>query len=105
LRGSFQDELGCSGDWQPDCAATHLVHDAGDDVWQGVFTIPAGSWEYKAALNESWDENYGAGAVRDCPNINLALGAVTNVKFFYDHKSHWITDNVNSVIATAAGDF
>ena len=23
-------------------------------------TVPAGDWEYKAALNDSWDENYGA---------------------------------------------
>jgi hypothetical protein len=24
IAGSLQSELGCSGDWQPDCAATHL---------------------------------------------------------------------------------
>ena len=59
----------------------------------------------KAALNDSWDENYGAGAVRDGPNIPLGLGADTDVKFFYDHKSHWITDNVNSIVATVPGSF
>ena len=25
IAGSLQDELGCPGDWQPDCAATHLA--------------------------------------------------------------------------------
>jgi pullulanase-type alpha-1,6-glucosidase len=74
-------------------------------VWQATFNIPAGSWEYKAPLNDSWDENYGAGGVQDGPNISLSLGAATDVKFYYDHKSHWITDNVNSTIATVAGSF
>lgn len=105
IAGSLQDELGCPGDWQPDCAATYLVHDAGDDVWQREFPVPAGNWEYKAALNDSWDEAYGDGAILGGPNILLALGASTNVKFYYDHKSHWITDNVNSVIGTVVGSF
>jgi len=105
IAGSAQSELGCPGDWQPECAATHLTDDASDDVWQGVFSIPAGSWEYKAALNDSWDENYGANAQQDGPNIPLSLAAGTDVKFFYDHKSHWVTDNVNSVIATVPGNF
>src|SRR5262245_15401446 len=55
IAGSLQSELGCSGDWQPDCATTHLTYDTNDDVWQGSWTIPAGSYEYKAALNNSWD--------------------------------------------------
>jgi pullulanase-type alpha-1,6-glucosidase len=103
--GSLQDELGCPGEWQPECAATYLGFDGEDDVWQGVFTLPAGSYEYKAALDDSWDENYGAGGVQGGPNIALDLAAETAVKFYYDHKSHWVTDNVNSVIATAVGSF
>jgi len=105
IPGSFQDELGCPGDWQPDCSTTHLGYDAGDDVWQGVWDVPAGAWEYKAALDDSWTENYGANAMRDGPNIPLTLAAPTTVKFYYDHKTHWITDDVNAVIATAVGSF
>ena len=105
VAGSLQAELGCSGDWQPDCAATRLGYDAGDDAWQGVFNVPAGSWEYKAALNDSWDENYGAGAVQNGSNILLNLGADTDVKFYYSYATHWITDNVNSIIAVAPGNF
>ena len=103
--GSLQDELGCPGDWQPDCVATYLSYDADDDVWQQTFTIPAGNWEYKAALNDSWDENYGANATRDGVNIPLSLSGSTDVKFYYDDSTHWITDNQNSVIAVAAGSF
>ena len=105
IAGNLQDELGCPGDWQPECANTYLAHDSGDDVWQATFSIPAGSWEYKAALNDSWAENYGANAQPDGPNIPLSLAAPTDVKFYYDHKSHWITDNQNSRIATVPGDF
>jgi glycosidase len=105
IAGSLQGELGCPGDWQPDCAATYLTFDADDGVWQQTFDIPAGPWEYKAALNNSWDENYGLNAQPNGPNIPLNLGAETSVKFYYDHKSHWVTDNVNSIIATAPGSF
>ena len=61
LVGSLQSELGCPGDWQPECAATHLEPVAGQpEVFRATFTVPAGSYEYKVALNGSWDENYGA---------------------------------------------
>ncbi|HEV8249191.1 MAG TPA: alpha-amylase family glycosyl hydrolase [Gaiellaceae bacterium] len=105
IAGSLQSELGCSGDWQQDCAATHLTYDASDQVWQGSFSVPAGSWEYKAPLNDSWTENYGANAQQDGPNIALDLASSTSVKFYYSHATHWITDDVNSVIATAPGDY
>lgn len=105
VAGSLQSELGCSGDWQPDCAVTHLAFDASDNVWQGTFSIPAGSWEYKAALNDSWSENYGLNAQQNGPNIPLSLSGDTSVKFYYDHNTHWITDNQNSVIVVAAGSF
>jgi len=105
VAGSLQSELGCPGDWQPECAATHLTYDVDDTVWQDTFAVPAGSWEYKAALNDSWDENYGVNATQNGANIGLYLDADTDVKFYYDHETHWITDNVNSVIATVPGSF
>jgi len=114
IAGSLQSEIGCGGDWDPGCTNTHLTYDATDDVWQGTFInsqlpnpipIPAGSYEYKAALNDSWDENYGLHAVQGGDNIPLNLNAATLVKFYYDHKSHWVTDNQNSVIAVAPGSF
>ena len=105
IAGSLQSELGCAGDWDPACAASHLTYDATDDVWQGTWSVPAGSWEYKATLNNSWDENYGANAQQNGANISLNLGGNTSVKFYYDHKSHWITDNQNYKIAVAPGSF
>jgi len=105
IGGSLQSELGCPGDWQPDCAAAHLTYDAADGVWQRAFSLPAGSYQYKAALNDSWDENYGRHAVPGGANIPLELPAAATVKFYYDHASHWVTDNRSSVIAVAPGSF
>ena len=105
IAGSLQSEAGCPGDWDPACAVTHLAYDANDDVWQGTYSLPAGAYEYKAALNDSWTENYGVNAQLDGANIPLSLASAASVKFYYDHKSHWITDNQSSVIAVAAGSF
>ena len=91
IAGSLQSELGCPGDWDPACAATHLTFDAADQVWQASFVLPAGTYEYKAALNDTWDENYGAGAVAGGENIVLTLAGAATVKFYYSHASHWIT--------------
>jgi hypothetical protein len=103
--GSFQNELGCAGDWQPDYTATALAFDVDDGVWHSTFDIPAGSWEYKAALNGSWDENYGANATRNGANIGLTLATAAPVKFYYSHQTHWVADNRNKVIAVAPGGF
>ena len=84
IAGSLQSELGCAGDWQADCATTHLAYDANDAVWQATFSVPAGSWEYKAALNDGWGENYGLHGGPD--NITLATGGASSVKFYYDHR-------------------
>jgi glycosidase len=105
IAGSLQSELGCAGDWDPGCAATHLTYDGNDDVWQGTFSVPAGSYEYKAALNNTWDENYGLHAVAGGDNIALNLAGSTAVKFYYDHETHWVTDNIGSTIPVAPGSF
>lgn len=105
LAGDLQSELGCAGDWDPACAATQLTYDASDDAWQASFALPAGSYQYKAALNDGWDENYGANAVPNGGNTGLDLGTAATVKTYYSHATHWITDNRSSVIVTAAGSW
>lgn len=103
--GNLQNALGCSGDWDPSCTATQLLLEDSDKVWQQSFMVPAGAWQYKAALDGAWTENYGANAKSGGDNISLDLANPTTVKFFYSHKTHLVTDNVNSVVATAVGNF
>jgi len=103
--GSLQSELGCPGDWSPSCTITNLTYDPFDDVWQGIWTVSAGDYEYKAAINGAWDVNYGAGGALNGANIALRLPTSGTVKFYYDDKTHAVTDNMGSVIVTAAGSF
>ncbi|PKN93545.1 MAG: DUF3372 domain-containing protein [Chloroflexi bacterium HGW-Chloroflexi-6] len=111
IPGTIQSELGCASDWLPDCENTALVYDAEDDVWQGTFLIEPGNDQdekgprYKAAMNGGWGENYGLNATAGGADIPLVVEQATEVKFYYDHKSHWVTDSFNSVIAVAVGDF
>mgnify|MGYP003575310468 CR=1 FL=1 len=109
--GTHQDELGCPGEWLPDCENTLLVYDEEDDIWQGTFEIePANDDDksgprYKAAPNGSWSENYGQNAAPGGADIPLVVDEATPVKFYYDHKTHWITDDFNSPIVVAMGSF
>ena len=60
--GSFQTELGCPGDWEPGLPA--LVAPGPRrrrHLHVQTTAIPAGNYEAKVAINESWDENYGQG--------------------------------------------
>ncbi len=93
LVGSMQSELGCPGDWQPDCAATRLMPVAGDpELFRGTFTVPAGGYDYKVAVNDGWAENYGSGGAPNGTNISVTStgGAVT---FTYDHRTHVVSDD------------
>src|SRR3954447_26663421 len=93
LVGSLQSELGCPGDWQPECAQTHLDAVAGSPgVWRKTFDVPAGSYEYKVAINNSFAENYGADGQPGGANIPLSApgGPIT---FTYDESTHRITDD------------
>jgi pullulanase len=111
IAGTMQSELGCSADWMPSCDKTFLVYDAEDDVWQGTFEVTPNNDQdkkgprYKAALNGSWDENYGLNASRGGADIPFVVTTSTQVKFYYDHKTNWVTENFNTPIVVAVGDF
>ncbi|GGI09630.1 pullulanase-type alpha-1,6-glucosidase [Egicoccus halophilus] len=104
LPGEFQSELGCTGDWQPDCEATALTYDTTGDVWRGSFDLPAGTWQYKVALDGSWERNHGAGGVLDGPNLSLTLAEPTTVTFRFSHRTGWVANSVQHVFATVPGD-
>ena len=105
IPGTIQSVLGCSGDWQPECEATALTLDRGDKIWKGSWSLPAGSYEYKVALNKSWDENYGINAQPGGANIPLVIAEDGLVRFYYDHQTNWVADSINKTIAVVIGDF
>src|SRR6478609_2017950 len=106
LVGSLQSELGCPGDWQPECADTHLTAVPGQpEVSRASFTVPVGAYEFKVALNGSWAENYGANGVPGGGDIALtARGGV--VTFTYDHRTHLVSDDTpKPLIADSAAQW
>lgn len=90
IAGDFQQELGCPGDWAPDCTISDLSHDAASGLWQGTWTIPAGDWEFKAALDHSWNESYGDNG----NNVRLHVTTESPVTFTYDPISHAVADRI-----------
>ncbi|MGC3994333.1 MAG: alpha-amylase family glycosyl hydrolase [Propionicimonas sp.] len=102
--GDLNSEMGCGSDWDPACDQAQLTLSLSDQVWKGSYTLPAGSYSYKAAINRTWDENYGANAVKNGSNIPLTLDGST-VTFYYDHRTHYVTSDAEGPIITAPGSW
>ncbi|MCS6849420.1 MAG: pullulanase-type alpha-1,6-glucosidase [Anaerolineae bacterium] len=105
IPGTIQSKLGCPGDWQPGCSKTFLTLDPVSGLWVGEFALPAGEYEYKVAIDGSWDENYGGKADRNGPNVPLKLAQPAKVRFYYDHKTHLVVDSVNGMLPVVVGNF
>ena len=91
--GNFQSELGCPGDWQPDCLRTWLQDPDGDGIFVLITNaLPPGAYEGKVAINESWDENYGANGAPGGSNIGFTVQtAGQQVTFTFDSNSKKMT--------------
>ncbi|HPF77070.1 pullulanase X25 domain-containing protein, partial [Phycicoccus elongatus] len=112
IAGTLNGEMGCphtplgngDNDWEPDCDQAQLHLDGNDQIWKGTWTLPAGPYGYKAALNRSWTENYGAKGEKEGGNIDFETTDGT-VSFYYDHATHWVTSDEEGPIITAPGTF
>ena len=101
--GSHNSEMGCAGDWTPDCSAAGLTRRA-DGVWEGTFDLPAGEYEYKVAINGSWAVNYGVGGEPGGANATYTHdgGPVT---FYWDPVSHDFSSTAQGPIVTLPGSY
>ncbi len=86
LVGDLQSEAGCPGDWQPDCAATDLVHQPGTTTFTKDLAVPQGEWGIKVAINHDWAEAYGQDG--GSANITFRLAAPATLRFSYDDTTH-----------------
>src|SRR4030095_7802112 len=60
--------------WRPVCLPSWLQDPEGDGSYSfNTTAIPAGSYEAKVAINESWDVNYGEGGVQNGANIPFSV--------------------------------
>lgn len=104
IPGTLDTELGCTNDWEPACTAIRLPH-VGNGVYSGTFTIPAGDWQYKIAINGTWDENYGAGGEPGGANVSFSLASEQAVTFVYDDATKWFTSSAQGPLITLPGSY
>ena len=71
--GDLQSEAGCAADWDAACVETRLAFDTTDGQWHGTFALPAGDFEWKIAINNSFAENYGEGGALGGANLELTV--------------------------------
>lgn len=85
LAGDFGRHLGAA-DWAPDADQVQMAYSPVSQRWELTAQLPAGTYEYKVAIDRSWEENYGAFGVQNGANHVLQHdgGVVT---FRYDHAS------------------
>ncbi len=92
--GTIQAALGGKA-WDPNGAVTR-ASEVRPGVYEFVGRLPQGDFEYKVALNGSWDENYGADNKLNGANIKLRVPANgTLVRFVFDRTQKRISDSLN----------
>lgn len=102
LVGSLQSELGCPGDWQPDCTATELQPTGAENLYAAEFEVPAGTWEYKVAVDDTWDEAYGLNGGAD--NIPLTIAGPATLRFVFDDTAKRVGVEVETLRAGYTAD-
>lgn len=85
LAGNFGHRLGAE-DWAPSADQVQMAYSPVSQSWEFTAQLPVGTYEYKVAIDRSWEENYGAFGISNGANHVLQHdgGVVT---FRYDHRS------------------
>lgn len=98
LVGDLQTVLGATGNWDPASDVTVLTN-LGNGEYEFTGNLPAGNYEYKIALNGSWDTSYGLknysysnGGSAD-GNIQISVPEASKVTFDYNDITHLIADS------------
>lgn len=64
-----------------------------------IENVGAATYEYKVAINGTWDENYGANAERNGANIKLAVPKLCDITFTYNDFSHLVVNSLDYIFA------
>jgi hypothetical protein len=84
--GTIAGTLG-GAEWTPSDPVVQAVNN-GNGIWTLTATLPPGTFEFKAALNGSWDVNFGLGGVANGDNIPLTLDQESAVTFVYEQATN-----------------
>ncbi len=83
-----------------DAGSNKMTYDAALGLYVYTFeNVPAANYEYKIAINGSWDENYGLGGEPNGANIAVAVPETMDVTVYYHDGTHNSVTNVTYVFA------
>lgn len=98
LPGTFQSVLG-GNNWDPTGESTKMTTKNGE-IYEFTTVLPAGSYEFKVAINETWEENYGQNGEPDGPNIKLIVkNSYTKLNFIFDYKTKKIEQEILGIVS------
>jgi len=84
--------------WDP--GSNQMTYDPELGLFVYTFeNVPAANYEYKIAINGSWDENYGVGGVRDGSNYAVTVPEQMDVTVYYNHTTHNSVTSLTYVFA------
>ena len=95
LAGTIQEALGAKA-WDP-AGDVSKMEETTPEHYEFVAAFPKGNYEYKVAINGTWDENYGKKGEKGGANIALVVTADNQiVKFVFEYPKKTIVDSVNN---------
>ncbi len=83
-----------------DAGSNQMTYDP--DLGLYVYTfenVPAANYEFKIAINGSWNENYGAGGAKDGSNIAVTVPKTMDVIVYYNDNTHYAVTNITYIFA------
>jgi len=99
LTGTFQDELGCTADWQAECNKAELIFNPESFTYEADLLIPKGCYEYRVVLNNNWENSYGIWGTQGDPNYVLSVpGKDGMVHFTFDPNYNYVFSSYNSSV-------
>lgn len=104
LVGDLQSKFTSTGsetpgkDWDEKSVVTQMTYSE-NGLYTFTGNLPAGEYNYKVTLNDSWTENYGFSKYtnpqgkNDGENIHIKLETDSTVTFYYNDITHKIADS------------
>ena len=87
--------------WDP--GSNKMIYNSEFTHYYKIFeSVPAGNYQFKIAVNGSWDENYGMGGVRDGGNYSVTVPETMDVTVFYSPVTHLAVTNLDYDFVMAA---
>ena len=92
------------GDWDPGCDQAQLTLDTSDDIWKATKAPPS-----PTTPSRRRSTGRGTRTTDSAPCAAARTSATSapggDVRFYYDHRTHWVTNDVISDIVVATGTF